>query len=660
MPLQAPTIDNRRFEDILKEARTLIPRYTPEWTDLNDNEPGLALVQLFAWMTDMMLFRLAQVPELHYIKFLQLLGIELRPAEPARAEITFPLNDTQPEQTVIVPKGTQVASAGALGDEPVIFETDESLIALAAQMKRVLAFDGYGFSDVTQQNTDVVKPFEPFGHNASEGSALLLGFGYPDKFLSNSFTKKDFPKTQLNLAVNVHTEGVRPAALACGLDDAQVFPSAQLVWEYWNRAEWQPLSMDKDTTVALTRSGHVLLRTPSSGDMKTDNTFGDPLESLFWLRVRVARAGYERAPLLDSVRTNTIGATQAQTQRDEIVGGSNGRPDQVLRLAFKPVLKGTLRLEVQEGLEFEPWIEVEDFFASTGQDKHFVLNRTTGDIVFGNGEHGRIPVANPDNPDANIVAREYRYGGGKKGTVGAGKLTNLPGGINGVDTNAITNLRAAAGGRDEESLDEAKLRAPQQLKNKDRAVTEEDFEQLAQQAPGVKRAKALSLAHPGFPDVNVPGAVTVIVVPDSDLPNPLPSEGLVRTVCVYLEPRRLLTTELFVVPPRYHEVRVRAEVIADGNADLAEVKQAVEQRLLDYLHPLKGGEQGTGWVFGGAVFFSLVYRQMLNVPGVLRIEKVLIDFDGEEQPACQDVVIQPGELVFSVGHNLEVTYESRE
>ena len=98
MPLQAPIIDDRRFEDIVEEARTLIPRYTPEWTDLNDNEPGMALVQLFAWMTDMMLFRLAQVPEAHYIKFLQLLGIELRPAEPAHAEITFPLSDTQPEQ----------------------------------------------------------------------------------------------------------------------------------------------------------------------------------------------------------------------------------------------------------------------------------------------------------------------------------------------------------------------------------------------------------------------------------------------------------------------------------------------------------------------------------------------------------------------------------
>src|SRR5437867_1056530 len=210
MPLQAPTIDNRRFADILAEARTLIPRYTPEWTDLNDNDPGMALVQLFAWMTEMLMFRMNQVPELNYVKFLQLLGIELRPAEPARAEITFPLSETQPEPTITIPVRTQVAAAGAVGEEPVIFETDESLIALAAQLKRVLVFDGYTF---TTQDTDGTQAFEAFGPLASEGTALLLGFGYPDKFPG----RQEFPKTQLNLAIYVPERGKTVNTSACGL-----------------------------------------------------------------------------------------------------------------------------------------------------------------------------------------------------------------------------------------------------------------------------------------------------------------------------------------------------------------------------------------------------------------------------------------------------------
>ena len=84
MPLQAPTLDDRNYAQIVAEAKALIPRYVPEWTDFNESDPGITLVQLFAWMTDMLLYRLNQTPERNYIKFLQLLGIELQPAQPAR------------------------------------------------------------------------------------------------------------------------------------------------------------------------------------------------------------------------------------------------------------------------------------------------------------------------------------------------------------------------------------------------------------------------------------------------------------------------------------------------------------------------------------------------------------------------------------------------
>src|SRR5215218_5349931 len=96
MPLMEhlPPIDDRTYEQLVAEARVRIPSYTPEWTDLNDNEPGMALVQLFAWMTDMLLYRMGRVPELNYLKFLELIGVELQPAQPARVEITFPVKKT--------------------------------------------------------------------------------------------------------------------------------------------------------------------------------------------------------------------------------------------------------------------------------------------------------------------------------------------------------------------------------------------------------------------------------------------------------------------------------------------------------------------------------------------------------------------------------------
>jgi predicted phage baseplate assembly protein len=653
VPLEAPVLDDRRFADLVAEARTRIPRYTPEWTDLNDNDPGMALVQLFAWMTEAVLFRLARVPDLHYIKFLQLLGIELRPAEPAHVDVAFPLLENQPEAVVTVPKGTQITAAG---EEPVVFETDAALLAVAARLAQIQVFDGAEYTVFPPpKGDDGEEPFPAFGAYAPAGSALLLGFGYPDKYPGNT---EVFPRTQLSLTFFAHGDPQRRETVTCGLPRAQAFPSAKLVWEYRGARDWQPMTVDGDTTLALACSGRVLLRTPAPGMMRRGK-IGKSTDDLFWVRARVDRPGYERPPLLDAVLTNTVGATQAQTQRDEVLGGSDGRPNQVFRLARAPVLNDTLVLEVDEGDGdgFQRWTEVRDFFASKRDDLHFVLDRTSGEVRFGDGEFGRIPVGNLANPDANVVARVYRTGGGKKGNVPPGMLRNLPGVVPGVDSSAVRNFRAALGARDEETLEEGKRRAPQALKNKCRAVTAEDFEALAQDVPGVRRARALPLTHPAFPGQSVPGAVSVIIVPDSDAPAPMPSEGLLQTVCAYLDPRRLLTAELHVLAPTYYQVRVRASVIARRDADLGEVRQAVEARLLAYFHPLHGGEDGTGWEFGGKVFFSLVYRQVLGVAGVGRIGQMTIELDGVEQPACQDVAIESGSLAFSTEHEIVATYE---
>ena len=73
MSLPAPNLDDRRFQDIVDEAKRRIARLCPEWTDHNVSDPGVALIELYAWMTEMMLYRLNQVPDRLYLKFLELL-----------------------------------------------------------------------------------------------------------------------------------------------------------------------------------------------------------------------------------------------------------------------------------------------------------------------------------------------------------------------------------------------------------------------------------------------------------------------------------------------------------------------------------------------------------------------------------------------------------
>lgn len=653
MPLDdlVPIIDDRTYADLVAEARTRIPRYTPEWTDLNESDPGIALVELFGWMTELLLFRLGKVPQLNYLKFLELIGFELTPARSATAELSFPVQPTFAEPYVIVPLGTQVTTAQPDAQGPIVFETDRALIALTAQLDAVQVFEEPSYRDVTRASSSRKVGFDAFGPRAARGSALLIGFN----------STLDFPEVEIDLAFYTQHK-TTPASLQCTAGAAPMLAPATIVWEYWNGKLWLPLSLVEDATLAFTRDGHVRLEAPPAGSM-VRTTIGEKVDvARYWIRARLDRTGYQVPPRLLAVTANTASASEAQTIELEVLGASNGRPDQVFTTSGKPILDGTMLLEVDEGEGFVAWTPVPDFFGSGRDDTHYVLNRSTGEVRFGDGRQGRIPVANAGNRQ-NVRARRYRMGGGLRGNVDAGKLTSLSSSLPGVAADQVTNLFAAGGGADEESLAGAKTRAVGSLRTRDRAVTPEDFEQLAVQS-GVARAKALPLRHPEFPGVEVPGVVSVIVVPNVPGAAPTPNAATLRSVCRYLDARRLLTTEVHVVPPRYRVIRVQAELVVDDAADLAAVQKAATLSLTRYFDPLVGGESssptaaGPGWPFGGGVYYSLVVRRLL-VDGVRRIANLVLQLgDDDPSPACGDLVLDPDMLLQNGDHQINVAYEA--
>ena len=89
MPLPEPILDDLRFQrDLVDEARRRIIRYCPEWTDYNVSDPGITLIELFAWMTEMTLFRLNQVPEP------KIQDTRLKLKNPIRPQLTAPIRLT--------------------------------------------------------------------------------------------------------------------------------------------------------------------------------------------------------------------------------------------------------------------------------------------------------------------------------------------------------------------------------------------------------------------------------------------------------------------------------------------------------------------------------------------------------------------------------------
>jgi predicted phage baseplate assembly protein len=641
---QAPVIDNLTFDGLVTEAQTRIARYAPEWTDFNPGDAGFALVQLFAWMTDLLIYRLGQVPTLNYIKFLQLIGIELTPAQPAEVTLLFPVQSSYTATSVQVPARTQVAAPPAASTSapsngsttPIVFETESGMTAVLAAMDAVLAYDGFSYTDVSASNTPAGPGFAPFGPLAAAGSALLLGFNPPQNLPGG---------VQLSLGVWPALPRGVPPPQPCGGGASAVYAPAQVVWEYWAGTGWQGLTLLSDGTLALTETGLVQLKLPAAGQIAPARLGGRTDVARAWIRVRLVTSSYETAPVLTFIAANAVTAQAAQTVQNEVVGGSNGLPSQVFTLSSTPVLPGTLQLQIDEGSGFEDWTEVDDFAASGPDDTDYMLDNASGTITFGDGVyHGAIPAANPNNPNGNIVAVTYRFGGGANTNIAAGTALTLMTSLPGIDTGNLSNPFAASGGSDEEALTDAMARAPEVLQSQDRAVTCSDFELLATQAGPIARAKAMPLSNPNFPGQTVPGTVTVIVVPDVAVPAPMPSPGLLRTVCAYLDQRRLITTELYVIAPTYVPVSISVDVLAQPDADTGSLQTAVETAISTLLDPRNGGTDGKGWPFGGTIYFVWVLQAAM-VPGVIRVANLTITASGTTAAACTDVPIPAGALV---------------
>jgi predicted phage baseplate assembly protein len=665
MPLTSPVIDDRTYDDIVAEIRARIARYTPEWqpvwSDVNDSDPGITLAQVFAWLSEMLLYRMSRVPDLNYIKFLELIGIELLPAQPASAEVSFGVAGAVTAASVSVPTRTQV-SANSDDGPPLVYETARALTAVACTLQSVQAYDGAQYRDVTDPNTQASNGWYPFGQLPRVDGALTLGLGFP----AGHPNENNFPELILDLAVwTAAPPGNLPRIYQCGAGDTNAYASAKLQWEGWNGTLWTPIDQLEDESIAFTRAGHLLLRVPAAAALQrayvgaydaVDPVTGAARPQLFWLRARLVTAQYERAPQLMAVRTNTVPVEQAQTVERELLGGTDGTRNQRWQLENVPVIKGSVSIQIDDGTGARVWRAVDDLFSSGRDDEDLAIDWTSGAVIAGDGESGAIPAANPDNPDANVMALSYRYGGGKRGNVPAKAIVNLLSPLDGIDSGKVENLFAASGGSDEERLDEAKKRARQSLRARDRAVTSEDFELLARQSSNVKRAKALPLVNPQFPSVQVPGAVTVVIVPDGDGNAPVPSEGLLRTVCAYLDERRLLTTELFVVAPRYVSLSMAVQVVVMDDASPAAVRVGVEAALATYVHPLTGGDDGSGWPFGGVIRYSKMVQRAFTVPGVDSVPRLVLTVDGDDYPECRDVPlssIAPYALLALTGLQIE-------
>lgn len=672
MPLPVINLDDRTFEDLYQELVRRIPTYTPEWTDYNDSDPGVTLMQLFSWLSEIIIYRLNQVPQKNFVQFLELVGIPLLQPAPALTELQFTLAKGAASATV--PAGTQVALGGSSSGPPIVFETDLELVVNGLNLVSVESFNGSQFTDYTAPAlANAPTGFPPFSPIPQAGAALYLAF---DQAFPAGVARLTFHEVQSGIPTPVQgNNGVNPLA--------SVSPPVEAYWEYWN-GQWSQLQIQTDTTFGLSKSGYVTFQAPTDAQPQQFGLLTKPTDPmLFWIRYRIANIvgpGFEVVPTLQTVLLNTVSATNSVTETGELLGASNGRPNQTFQLANYPVLPldsgVTGIIAVDEGSGYVTWTEVEDFAGYGPNDMVYTLDHSSGLISFGDGITGKIPRwlsgngSNLDSADqTNVMATSYKWGGGSDANSGANTITTLLAPL--ANVQGVTNPSPSYGGADEESVDQAQVRAPMTLRTSNRAVTADDFAFLATQTPGaqIQRAQAFPLLNPNFrvlrgadgsPQIEapIPGAVTVVVIPQSQQAQPIPSQSTLQLVSNYLDQHRLLTCELFVAAPHYRQVRIECQVIAMPTYDLGVVGTAVRNQLLGYFNPLPpGGADEQGWGFGDPVNFAETYRQIFDVAGVKLITGTLKTYvDNVLQTPCTDIQLLPDEIVYSVDHGVSVTY----
>lgn len=433
-------------------------------------------------------------------------------------------------------------------------------------------------------------------------------------------------------------------------------PGPTLTWEYWDGLAWSELAV-ADDTANLVRPGMVSFIGPA--DAAPLPRFGAPLT---WVRARLREDGTPAPSTVDAIALNAVWASQSETVVNEVLGSGTGEPSPAYFAARNPVLDGE-RLEVREldgrraavelpvlaqgvdpvdlnvvsdarGVVREVWVRWHgrpNFDDSGPGDRDYVLERSQGRVVFGDGVNGRLLPAGTDN----VVLRAYRTGGGVAGNVPAEAVAQLLGGIPYVS--GVTNPRAAEGGADGETLDQVRVRGPQVLRHRGRALAARDYESLAREAsPAVAVARALPATDPGGRPA--PGRVKVVIVPRSQDPRPEPTFELRRQVTAYLQDRMpAATAGVYVTGPSYLPVGVAVVVAPLDPTEAGPVGVAVRQALEAFLHPLTGGPGGRGWPFGRGVAVSDVAAALEPVAGVDSVRDLELLLDGVAQGDSVDV-----------------------
>lgn len=678
MPLIPPILDDRDFEAIYAELRDRIPVYNPAWTDHHESDPGITLLQLFAYLAEGLQFRFNQIPEATRLAFLKLLGLPLQAAQPARALVRCV---SRQATGVAVYAGDQVRAGKvvftvehdavlwpldcvAVARAPLVVDPVGGLPAFLAGLDVELRAAVQADIDALRQADPAITAVAPYTTRLLEADA-----GSPPVDFADTVDGCVWIAVLKAPGVVIEPVPGRPITLSLGYAPAQSFPDVDAAPACgpaapptleWRASLAQPgrdgqpayvaLRVAGDSSAGFTREGVVRVELPAdlsllgvpeppagvSGGGEHPPPLDDERADSVWFWLRVWRGDGSRVGATHAIMLNALACEQAVEAVPELLGGGNGQPGQIFQLAYGPVLadaRHPVRVQVEEGGVWRDWRQIDSFDASGREDRHFTVDAEAAQIRFGE----RFPQLGE-----RVRVLGYRWGGGAQGNLPANAidsfvpragaptppapLVRAPAGVK------LANPLPAHGGVDRESVDAALQRIPAALRHNRRAVARDDFAELARQTPGadIGRAECLPLFHAPSRSYRA-GNVGVVVWPARDPVHPdapTPDALQLARVCAWLDRARLVTTELHVIPPTYRRLAVTIALKLKAGYGLDAVRDWVELLLRQYLAPLPPyGPDGDGWPLGRAVRARELEGVAMQAEGVEYVEALRLAHD---------------------------------
>lgn len=678
--IKLPNLDDQNYIDIVEAAKRRIPVIFPEWTDFNEHDPGITMLEAFAWLKEMQQYYLNRISDCTYENMLRLLGIEIQSARPAAAEVCFD-EGSVPE---FLPKG----SAARL-DSGIEYVSVQDFRKAPFTIGELYLGSESGLVNATELLKDFGLGFYPFGAQLDAGErSMYIGINNFDSGRIAEGLTLTFDVTDRNpVARNPFAEGAAAPR--------------DIVWEYSTADGFRECEVAFDETFALSFSGRITLRV---GEDFCANTADGRLDSAMRIRAVLKYCGCEDMPLINCVSCNTLKLEQKRrlsdyadmfmgdgrlklcdkllteglyfvlirdchgwfyaqnaeitrvgveteldlTQfasraaadgkpdvrvifceesfgRTAMFGSSNGLPLQRMEFDLgEEILTDTFSIMVcdRENAQNPRWREykyISSLALAGPYDRVFSYDRKRSLIVFGDNENGEVPAVGDDN----IMVVRCEVTRGAKGNVIKGNIREV---TDGIQSYAAAQHCDCTGGRSRETTAHAQERLKAQMSACVKAVTAEDYRTIAKNTPGVRIADVKAIPH-FDPDLPVASAdkqanvITLVVLPYSNSRFPMPDERFLNSVRDYVENYRLITTELKVCAPVYVKIDISAEVICS----VREVSRVLEQAeaALRRQFSLYNGADGTR--FGEPVSDVDVTAAICSAEGILTVKSLQIN-----------------------------------